>query len=366
MLILRWQSQVKQLVSIREGLIYASFLISFTNYVLYNTMLIDNLLKNGLRVTAIAFLASSFLFNRKLFTVNIKDIIVLVLLATTLVTLNFNSNLFNIGYIILVIIAAKNIDKNKFKTIIFRTTLIALMITFVLLFAGIIQDVKYTIDDRTRHTFGFVNPNAFSGLLFSTIIMYVLSKQKLEWFRITISVFVVLFFYLFTDSRTPTFAFLLFIGTYLFLYIFRKMNPILIKTGLVIMSIIPPVISFLSPILLDKYPVLDKILSLRLAINTTYIMSNEWINFLVGGTKAADIDNGFLTLSYSIGFFAFALAYMLIIKVLLLALKNRNYIIVAFILSFLFVNAFEAWFLRPEMAVTLFFWNMVYNYPKTN
>lgn len=144
------------------------------------------------------------------------------------------------------------------------------------------------------------------------------------------------------------------------------MNPILIKTGLVIMSIIPPVISFLSPILLDKYPVLDKILSLRLAINTTYIMSNEWINFLVGGTKAADIDNGFLTLSYSIGFFAFALAYMLIIKVLLLALKNRNYIIVAFILSFLFVNAFEAWFLRPEMAVTLFFWNMVYNYPKTN
>lgn len=347
----------------REKLVITSIFVANLNFIIYNTLALNGLYKDGLRIITVVLLMLSFLVNKKILSFNRIDLVWILLLLTSLFSFNINSNVFNFIYIILMLIASKSISTEVFMKKNFKIALVSALIVFVFLQLGITDNIQYSVFDRERSTFGFTNVNAFSGFVYSFSILYLVSRREVRWYHLVTITSLVFFFYTFTDSRTSTAAFMTFVISYISLNVlFKKFSryAIFLKISMLILALVPLLLSLLSPILLINFQSLDFLTSYRLSINTRYITSNEVINFFFGGTFLDDIDNGYLTLIYSIGFLFSSLIIFFILRALIVLVDNKDSMAIAFIISFLFFNAFESLFIRPELSVTICFWILVY------
>jgi hypothetical protein len=342
-----------------------SLFIANINFILYNTLDVVAAAKEGLRIAALIFLVLSILVNNKLFTVNRFDLLWIFLSCCSILSLNINPNLFNILYIIIFIIVSKNISTDTLIRKSFYVSLFCAVVIFVLLGFGIIQNVNYSVFDRERNTFGFHNVNTFGSFVYSISILYILSRDSVRWYHVIFSTAVIFLIYSFTDSRTSIFAFLIFIFVFGALQITQKWNVTrryftLLKLSIIVLAVIPLITSISSSIILDGYPNLDIITSYRLSINSKYIMDNSLANWTFGGSTLTDVDNGYLTLIFSTGI----LFTMTVVIFVLIALRNfmniKDFKAVAFVISFLYFSAFEALMIRPEVAITICFWLLIY------
>lgn len=141
-------------------------------------------------------------------------------------------------------------------------------------------------------------------------------------------------------------------------------NRKLLKISLLFIVLVPIIFSFAAPLLLDNYPYLDVLTSRRLSIFTNYINENQITNYLFGGTEVRDIDNGYLTTFFNTGVMFTVFLLYLIMKALNHSIESKNYRNLAFIISFMYFNAFESLILRPEITVSICFWIVVYNSTK--
>ena len=100
--------------------------------------------------------------------------------------------------------------------------------------------------------------------------------------------------------------------------------------------------------------------SKRLGRFANYINANNLINIVFGGTTLGDVDNAFLILLYNTGIlFTLLVLYMIIIAIIrLIDMKESKYI--AFIISFMYLNAFESLLVRPEILISICFWCVIY------
>ena len=349
----------------KEKLISISLFLFNLNYILYNTIGLSNLAKNGVRILAAGLLLTSILFGDKVFNLNKIDFIWLLLLSASLISFNFNDKVINFLYLFILLFTAKSISIDKVVKTSFKISLIGIFIVLVFLKLGIIQNLKYTIGARTRSTFGFKNVNGFSSLIYSLSILFMITRERIKWQHILTSLFFVFTIYKYTDSRTTMNSFIAFIVFYLILNKFKDRGICLryakiIKVILSLIIITPIIIPMLSPILLKLYPQLDVITSQRISINTSYIYENNIINFIFGGSAVSDIDSGFLTLTFSLGILFVLLTIYLGISAISNLLNNKEIAYLSFIISFFYFNLLEALIVRTEISVSVCFWLILY------
>ena len=349
----------------KEILIATSLFLFNLNYILYNTIDLSNLTKNGIRIFAAVLLLISILFSNKVFSLNKIDFIWLILLSTSLLSFNFNDKIINFTYLLILLFTSKSIPIDKILETSFKISVIGIFIVFLFLKLGIIQNLEYTVGSRTRSTFGFKNVNGFSSLIFSLSILYMITRKQIKWYHILLSVSFIFTIYKYTDSRTTMNSFIVFIIFYLILNklkgttIYRRYR-IIIKGVISSIIILPIIISMISPVLLRKYPQLDVITSNRISINTSYIYNNNIINFIFGGSALKDIDNGFLTLTFSLGILFVLLTVYLANSAISRLLDKKEIAYLSFIISFFYFNLLEALMVRTEISVSVCFWLILY------
>lgn len=353
----------------RNKLVYSGIFLANFNYILFNTVDPVDLYKNGIRILVIGLLILSTLLSRKILTLKRIDLIWMFLLSISLFSFNVSMNLFNFLYIILVLISSEEIKTQEFfkKSLIF--ILIGSIFIFALLFLGITENIEYVVGGRIRNTFGFVNVNAFSNVIYAFAILFFLYIEKIKLKHYIFVIGLVYFFYTYTDTRASTYAVFVYMVILVglnFLYKFKateRYMPILKGLVLLILSI-PVILSFLSSVLLNHFPVVDVLTSMRLSVFSWYIANNNIINLFFGGSTVRDVDNGFLVMVYSVGIGFGLLALYMINRATLILIDQKKSKYIAFIISFIYFNIFESMIIRPELIITICFWVLIYKtYP---
>ena len=351
--------------NMKEKLISASLFLFNLNYILYNTIGLSNLSKNGIRIFAATLLLTSILFDNKVFSLNKIDLIWIILLSASLLSFNFNDKIINFTYLFILLFTSKSMSIDEILKSSFKISVIGIAIVILFLKLGMIQNLEYTLGTRTRSTFGFKNVNAFSSLIYSFSILYMITREKIKCYHILLSLSFVFSIYRYTDTRTTLNSFVIFIVFYLILSKLKDTRIYMrygaITKGLISSIILLPIIiSMLSPVLLEKYPQLNITTSQRILINTSYIYENSIINFLFGGSAIRDIDNGFLTLTFSLGILFLLLTFYLGSFAISRLLDNKDLAYLSFIISFFYFNLLEALMVRTEISVSVCFWIILY------
>lgn len=347
----------------RNKIIFFSLFMSNLNYILYNSIGINDNIKNGIRIGVVGLLLVTILYKIAENKFRKEEILWVLLLIVSMVSLNINRNIVNFFYIILFVFVTKNIEKGKLVKWSYYIMLISLLLVAFMLLAGIISNLHYSIGERARYTFGFLNVNSFSSLIYSFFIIFSMYNKKNNKILTVLLVSLMFLIFKLTDTRTMFFAFIIYVFFYVLLSIvfkYNKINATAIKVSLIILLFIPILFSFASPILLQYFPNLDILTSYRLTVFSDYIYSQQPINFLLGGTSVNDIDNGFLTIFFNAGILFSIYMIYLIIKSINNSVENTDYKTIAFIISFVYFNAFESLMLRPEISVSILFWIVVF------
>jgi hypothetical protein len=333
------------------------------NYILFNSIGINDTLKNGIRVGVIGLLLFSILFNRNVIKFSKLDFLWIFLLLFSLLSFNISGININYFYIILVLIVSKGIDRVTLLKWNYFIILVSVLFIVITLVTGITNNIQYSVGGRTRHTFGFFNVNAFSGLIYSFYIMYFMYKDRTGKISTIILVSLLYVIFRYTDTRTMFFAFFIYLFFYILLrqlFRYKKLRTKIIKIILVTLVFVPIIFSFISPLLLENYPYLNVLTSIRLTVFSDYIINQQPINYLFGGTAVKDVDNGFLVTFFNTGVLFTSYLIYLIIKSLVYSINNDDFKQSAFIISFMYFNAFESLLLRPEITVSIYFWIMIY------
>lgn len=350
---------------LKEKIFFLSLLMSNLNYILFNSLDISLLFKNGIRIFAIILIVFSTLLNKEGVVLKKIDFMWLFLIFISLFSLNISNNFLNFLYIILVLNVCREIRKEKLIKFNYVIMVISAFFIILLLGTGLISDTEYTQDNRIRHTFGFTNVNAFSSFVYSLFLMIFMYKEKIGKFFILVLISSIYFIYRFTDTRTMVFSFFIFVVFYLFLQVIfgykKNYNVNFLKVTLKIIVLIPIVSSLFAPLILKRYPYLDSLTSNRLTIFSNYLVDNKFINYFLGGTNVPDIDNGYLVLLLNAGIVFFVFVLLAIMKKISMLVENRDYKSLAFIVSFMYFSAFEALIIRPELSVSICFWIIIYD-----
>ncbi|SFC52516.1 hypothetical protein SAMN05443252_104103 [Bacillus sp. OV322] len=347
----------------RGIIVLASLCIANLNYVLYNSLGLNPIEKSSIRIISISLLLFSILIQKNAIKIRPIDLVWFFFSMTALFGFSFNDKIFNFSYLLLVIIVSRSISIDKYYKYFNYFNLFVAFLLIIFLQLGITQNVEQIIGDRVRSTFGFNNVNAFSNLEYSILMVYLLSRKTIKLTHIIINLIVLTFIFNYTDTRSVLYSILIFLLFYFILRSFMKENlkyKNVLKGFITIICIIPLVLSVVSPFLLKNYPILDKIFSLRLTLNTFYLETNTMKTFLLGGTTERDVDNGYLLLLCSMGITFFIFSLVLIVKSLNILIDAADSKSVSFIISFLYYNALESLLVRPELFIGLLFWMLIY------
>lgn len=163
----------------KNRLLFLGMMILSLNYVLYNTIGSFNG-KNLLRIAAVLFILLHIIFNWRHISIKLQDIIIAVLLIIPFIVLPMNDKVINFGLILLLTISSRTSNYKEIIKNLFFISILSVLLVFIMNLSGIISNTAYTIGERTRYTFGFLNVNAFSLLLYSSLMLYILSRKKVE------------------------------------------------------------------------------------------------------------------------------------------------------------------------------------------
>lgn len=275
-----------------------------------------------------------------------------------------NTIAINIVFTILFVQCTQHVDK---KTIIkcgFWALSLSLLIVILLLELGISTNSIESIGDRERKTFGFSNTNAFSSLVYSFILTFILFWQKSSLVKYTTVALTSILIYLMTNNRSILIATALFFCARGILAIVSSR---LLLNALLIPSLILPIgLTQISAYIVSHYPVIDILLSMRPSFSSQFIGTLPFYSYFLGGispTPTATIDNSFLLIQASMG-----MPFLLILTwktytCMWHYINLRLLDVCAVILSFWFFCFSESNMVRPETTFGLVFWALLLQIP---
>lgn len=313
----------------------------------------------------VSLLIFSFILNRKKLFLQYIDLAWLFIIMTSLLSFNINDNIINFFFILIVLIVSKDISVDDFYKKSFYITFICSLVIILFLQIGLTQNIQYYQMGRARNTFGFNNVNAFSNLVYSFSMLFLLTRKVIKWSHLLLISGFMYIMFTFTNTRTSILVFSLFLIIFIILNVIFKLEnsqkyKVIMKIFMFILILLPLILSLLSPIIFTGFPFLNAITSLRLSIFTNYITDNGLLHLIFGGTKLDNVDNGLLILVYSMGLIFTLFVLYMILHAMSKLIDMRDSKNIAFLISFMYFNIFESILVRPEISVSICFWFLIY------
>ena len=330
-------------------LLWVPFLLAI-NLLLYAFFKID-LSKNLLRALCALLCVVYLLLTRRIG----KTEFILLLIAAYLIVINGDVS-FNMAYMIILSVSLATCKRERVIDNYNKVHILVIIIVAISLFTGIVENDNWTYLGRTRNSFGFSHVNYVGLLMFSAGSLYLLSRKTIKWLDLVGCVVASYIVFRYSDSRTG------FIGTLILICLllcFRFISSEKIK----ILVTIIITLFFFSPLLwrLPQFNsvTVNQLLSNRPRLFSYYINKNSLINLIFGGSKAGEVDNGFLMLLFNCGFVIYLGIYAAVLRSAIIKTNNRRSVEVAFIIATLSVAVMESSIIRPELPCMVFFWTTV-------
>lgn len=335
-------------------LIYSVVCLLGLNYLLYSFFDLGSV-RNLVRAAAAGLMMILLLF--RLTEGNIRRRQVLMLLLAGWQILAGGTNGLNIAFLLILTAAVAGYQDCRITTVAFFVMVGLTLVMLGSLLLGIEENEVYTVGTRTRHKLGFVNVNAASMFLFTTLASYLIWRNKqVKLVELGAVMGLELLVYIFTDSRTPLLGLVLMLALYLLLpKIPVKAVNICCRVGIAILFLT----SYLWVLPQVNSPLVNTLLSLRPMYCDEYFRSQNALTFLLGGTGVPELDNGYLLLLFNTGVVVYTAIYFVIQN----AVKNMaccgEYMKVSFVVAMLAIGVLEGAALRPELLCAPLMWVIV-------
>lgn len=305
-------------ISIKQNKLI-NYLISNSFYIAFISMLI-NLSINNINIlcpylnmfTAIALL----FFGLKIMTTryNLKEIIIFLILGILSIIIYKNTTDNRMIWLVIVLLAAKNINFRKIAYLFLITLCIIFILTLTLYFSGLIKEI---MTEKGGHSWGFIHPNTlhFYFLLILSVFIF------LNFYHLKLKHYILLFilnliFYFTTLSRsafltaTLTLIYPILVNTRFFNKHHKKVNKYFISLLLftsIIISILPCFFSLSNNFMVA----LDNILTGRLSQANFYYsyfglsLLGKYMSPLFESSPRWYLDMGFSKLLIQQGLFSY-------------------------------------------------------------
>lgn len=339
---------------VNTALIYGVMLLLGMNYLLYSFFDLGGV-RNLVRAGAAGIMLLLLVLRLAEDKIRRRQVLMLILAACQILVGGTNG--LNIAFLLILTAAVAGYRECRISTVVFWVTVVLMAVVAFSLLFGIEENEVYKVGTRTRHKFGFVNVNSGSMLLFTLLSAYLLHRgkqAKLVDFAAVMGVEVLA--YLFTDSRTPLLGLIMMIGAFLLL---PRIPEKLVRYGCA---------AFIALLFLSNYfwsiPAINsdlgnKILSLRPQFFDEYFRAQSALTYLLGGTRVAETDNGFLLLLFNTGLIVYSAIYFVVQYVAKQMLQSKSYMELAFLLMMLGCSVLEGSAVRPELLCAPLLWILV-------
>ena len=271
-----------------------------------------------------------------------NEIIIMGVISSILLysyTITKNSNIIILYSFLL---AMKNIDFEKFIKYDIKVKILFLILNLVLIYLGFLENkIFYRDNGSVRQTFGFASPNSFGGIIMSICFEYIyLRRNNLNNYMLIGMLIISFVLEITCNSRTAEICIMLLA---ILLVIFRK--KIYLKK---IIPYIPIILTAFSLILVYLYGKgcsfalwMDNILSTRLQcaynffdtyqvglFGKEFLKTDVWLGYM------NTLDNAYLYLILNHGILIYLVTIIMNIKLLDIAIKNNNRVLVAILIVF--------------------------------
>ncbi len=335
-------------------LIYSVVSLLGLNYLLYSFFDLGSV-RNLVRVAAVGLMMILLLF--RLTEGNIRRRQVLMLLLAAWQILAGGTNGLNIAFLLILTAAAAGYQECRITTVVFWVMIGLTLIMLGSLLLGIEVNEVYTVGTRTRHKLGFVNVNAASMFLFTTLASYLIWRDKqAKLVELGAAMGLELLIFVYTDSRTPLLALVLMIALYLLIpRLPAKAVNICCSVGIALLFLT----SYLWVLPAVNSPLVNTLLSLRPMYCDEYFRSQNALTFLLGGTGVPELDNGYLLLLFNVGVAVYTAIYFAIQSAVKNMANRSEYMKLSFVIAMLAVSVLEGAALRPELLCAPLMWVIV-------
>lgn len=295
------------------------------------------------------------------------EIIGVLLSLIPLMLGKFNTTTFNILVLFFFIILNKEIDTNEVIKMLINSLVIGVLFYLFLYMAGFTSNYSYVLNGRVRNTFGFNNVNAFSSIVYSITMFFLVSRNRIKIFTLILLIISNYIIFKLTDSRSGFYSLiiymvLLFVQKILFSNKSIK-NNFFVKSSFLIILNMPIIISVLFPFLIkSNTDLINKLTSNRLSLFKNYIDDSKIINFVFGASQAQEVDNAFLVMLLTLGVGFFIYFILMVNKSTFNMYKLEKKFKISFVISFLYFSIFEGLLIRPEYILTILFWIIIFRY----
>lgn len=329
------------------------------NYLIINLFRLDNsMLIYGRGVVVILllilFLGRPSVYRTELF-------LIVASFFSVLIGFPGNSMAINIVFLLFFVICIRNVQLEKIINYGILVLVLSLVLTFLLLYLGVIKNTIDVVDGRERFGFGFTNTNAFTSLVYSFIVL-----GLYKWRRNAIATYILFFAlayitFLYTDNRTLLASILILVLAHALFRIFLPGN--LLKYISAFLLLLPIVLTQLSGYILGEFPLIDTLLSSRLSFSVDFINKMSGVNYIFGGLSpgtSTTIDNSFLLIQASVGMPFLLFVTWLTFKKISDCIVKKQAETYALILSVWYFSFSESSMVRPEAIIGLVFWLLIF------
>lgn len=340
--------------AVNIGLVYSVILLLGLNFLLYSFFDLGAL-RNLVRAAVAGLLGILLLFRLLDGKIRQRQIL-MILLALCQILLGGSSSL-NIAFLLILSAAAAGYSQSRITTVVFRVMVVLSAVVLLSLILGIEKNEVYTVGTRTRNKLGFVNVNAASMFFFTLFSSYLLLRgEKARWIELTLALGLSWIVYFFTDSRTPMLGMLLMVAMYLVLpRIPQRARRILVYVAIALLFVTP----YIWTIPMVHEGIIDTILSWRPQYCNAYFRDQSAVTYLVGGSRLAELDNGYLLLMFNAGIIVYMDIYFLVQSAVKNLEKNKKYMQLSYVLMMLAISVMEGAAIRPELLCAPLLWFLI-------
>lgn len=328
------------------------------NYVLYNALSMESM-KIVFRMVAIILFLIGWILKGN-FKIDLKAFIAIIL---ALISLILNGSMaLNFTVLVLFAICAEYPIETIIKSA-FRINVSLVLLMIILMVSHVVDNTSYiSTMGRLRQTLGFENPNVAALFYSSAIYLFLASRRELKKRSVFVAFLLTAVIFLYTNSRTSLVALLIFVGLELLYLIFEKKSMdkaklIFGKCAVIFIDVLFA-LNLISVFMINKFMVLDQLLSYRISTFSRMINSAGLRCFLLGGTIKT-VDNFYYMLLFQYGIIIYVFVAYSTHAAMKKMIENLNIKYVALLVGLFLVAMMESSLIRPEILVSLVVWKVV-------
>lgn len=339
---------------VNTALIYSVIFLLGMNFLLYSFFDLGSI-RNLVRGAAAGVMLLLLLLRLADGKIRQRQVLMLILAAWQI--LSGGTNGLNIAFLLILTVVAAGYEECRISTVVFWVMVVLTAVAAASLLLGIESNEVYTVGTRTRHKFGFVNVNSASMFLFSLLTAYLLHRgQKAKLVDLAAVMGIEIVAFVFTDSRTPLLGLIMMVLLYLLM---PKIPGKYLRYGCSVLIALLFLTSYLWPVPAINSDLGNRVLSLRPKYFDEYLREQSALTFLLGGTRVAEIDNGFLLLLFNTGFIAYTAVCFVVQSAARNMCSQGSFMKLSFVLTMLACSVLEGSAVRPELLCAPVLWILV-------